>query len=191
MISGLKKFIVTLGIRVFLLYCLYLLLFKGLNFIFPAWGNVIIALQEMIRNNLLHVTAWFMAQIGNITVARYQDTLYYNDQCGLQIIDNCLGIKLMYIYAILIIAYPGAKIKNKLWYIPMGFAIIHVLNIIRMIVVSFVIINTDYFDFVHGFIFRILFYGTVFLLWYFWIKKYVDQPEFIESTRSEENHKNS
>lgn len=173
-----KKFIITLGIRVFLLYCLYLLLFKGLNFVFPAYNNLIIGLEEAIRSNLLQTTAWVMEHIGNVSVVRNADTLYYNDQFGLQIVDSCLGIKLMYIFAMLVVAYPGSKNKHKFWFIPMGFVVLHLVNIIRMIVLSFVIINYDYFDFVHGFVFRVVFYGATFLLWYIWIKKFVDQSSF-------------
>lgn len=173
-----KKFIITLGVRVFLLYCLYLLLFKGLNFVFPAWGDVIFGLQDLIRNNLLHTTSWFLEHIGNINVNQNVDSLIYNDKCSMKIIDNCLGIKLMYIYALLIIAYPGSKLKNKLWYIPMGFAILHLVNISRMIVLSYTILYSNYFEFVHGFVFRVLFYGTTFLLWYIWIKKYVAPQKF-------------
>lgn len=173
-----------------MLYCLYLLLFKGLNFIFPAYGGLVVDFQNLIRNNLLNTTAWFLEHIGNITVVKNADTLYFNDQYSLKIVDNCLGIKLMYIFAMLIIAYPGSKIKNKLWFIPMGFAILHLLNICRTIILSFVIIYTDYFNFVHEFVFRVLFYGTTFVLWYIWIRKYVDQQKFQNNTGLEENQNN-
>jgi exosortase/archaeosortase family protein len=186
----LKKFIITLGIRVFLLYCLYLLLFKGLNFVFPAYGSLVVGFQELIRHNLLNTTAWFLEHTGNISVSQNADTLYFNDQFSLKIVDNCLGIKLMFIYAMLIVAYPGAKIKNKLWYIPMGIAILHLLNIIRTIVLSFVIIYTNSFDFVHEFVFRVLFYGITFVLWYIWIKKYVDQKKFENNSVLDESQSN-
>ena len=148
-------------------------------------------MQDMIRNNLLNTTAWFLEHIGNITVSHNINTLFFNDQFSMQIIDNCLGIKLMYIFAMLIIAYPGSSYKNKLWFIPMGIAILHMLNICRMIVLSFVIIYSDYFEFVHGFVFRVLFYGITFFLWYIWIRKYVDHKKFEAETRIEENINNS
>ena len=119
-----------------------------------------------------------MEHIGIISASHNADTLYFNDQYSLQITQNCLGIKLMYIYAMLIIAYPGALIKNKVWFIAMGMVILHLLNITRMIVLSFVIVNSGNFEFVHGFIFKLLFYGTTFVLWFIWIRNYVDPNKF-------------
>jgi exosortase/archaeosortase family protein len=187
----LKKFIITLGIRIFLLYALYLLLFKGLNYIFPAYDRLILGLDELILNNLLNSTTWFLAHIGNITVSHNADTLYFNDQYTMQITQNCLGIKLMYIFAMLIIAYPGSRNKDKIWFIAMGIAILHFLNISRMIALSYVIVYSSYFEFFHGFVFRVLFYGTTFLLWFIWIRKYVDPHKFDEKKESEVNINNS
>lgn len=166
------------------------MLFKGLNLIFPAYGRLIVGLEELILNNLLNTTAWFLEHFGKITASHNADTLYFNDMYSLQITQNCLGIKLMYIYAMLIIAYPGSRNVNKLWYIAMGIAILHLLNISRMIVLSFVIVNSGNFEFVHGFIFKLLFYGTTFVLWYIWIRKYVDQNKFENDQIDEENINN-
>jgi exosortase/archaeosortase family protein len=187
----LKKFVITLGIRIFLLYCLYLLLFKGLNFIFPAYDRLILGLNELILNNLLNTTTWFLSHISHITVYHNADTLYFNDQYSMQITENCLGIKLMYIFSMLIIAYPGSSNKNKIWYIVMGIALLHILNISRMIVLSLVIVYTGYFEFVHGFVFRLLFYGITFILWYIWIRKYVDPYKFDEKKVPDTNNNNS
>jgi exosortase/archaeosortase family protein len=182
-----------LGVRIFLLYCLYLLLFKGLNFVFPAYGNLVMGFQEMIRQNLLNTSAWFLEHAGNISVTQNADTLFFNDEFSLRIVDNCLGIKLMYIYAMLIIAYPGSKIKHKLWYIPMGLAVLHLLNITRTVVLSFVIIYTNSFDFVHEFVFRVLFYGTTFVLWYIWLRKFVDHQKtgFVSETKQNQQNKDN
>jgi exosortase/archaeosortase family protein len=150
------------------------LLFKGLNFIFPAYDRLIAGFEGVILNNLLNSTTWFLSHFSSIAVNHNVDTLYFNDQFSMQITPNCLGIKLMYIYAMLIVAYPGSRNINKIWYVLMGIAILHVLNISRMIVLSYTIVYTGYFEFVHGFVFRLLLYGTTFLLWYIWIRKYVN-----------------
>jgi exosortase/archaeosortase family protein len=168
-----KTFIIKLGVRVFLLYCLYLLLFKGINYISPGYANFISFIEKCILNNLLDATAWFLNFFSKYSVTHNADTLFLYQDYTLQITPNCLGIKLMWIFAILIIAYPGGPWKKKLWYIPAGFALLHLLNIARMIVLSYVIIYSNSFDFIHGFIFRILFYGTTFVLWYIWLKYFV------------------
>jgi exosortase/archaeosortase family protein len=178
-----KTFIIKLGVRAFLLYCLYLLLFKGINYISPGYAAFISGIENCILHNLLDSTSWFLNAFNNMKVVHNVDTLFLSNDYTLQIIRSCLGIKLMWIYATLIIAYPGGPWKAKLWYIPSGFAVLHLLNIIRMIVLSYVIIYTNSFEFIHGFVFRVLFYGTTFLLWYLWLKY------FVKISLAGENHK--
>jgi exosortase/archaeosortase family protein len=139
----------------------------------PEYNLAILAFQTWLLNHILGTTAFLVQALSSITVLHNADSLYYNGAYCMQITENCLGIKLLYVYAMLIVAFPGGKFLHKLWYIPMGWLIIHLLNIIRMVVLSFIVVNTDMFDFVHGFVFRILFYGTTFILWYIWIRKFV------------------
>lgn len=89
---------------------------------------------------------------------------------GIWIGSECNGFKLFSIFTIFILAFPGKKLK-KLWYIPMGLAIIHLANIIR--VMALVLINNYYpsfMDFNHLYTFTVFVYGIIFLLWYLWAK---------------------
>jgi exosortase family protein XrtF len=91
---------------------------------------------------------------------------------GIWVGDECNGFKLFSIFTIFIVAFPG-KIKNKLWFIPIGLVIIHFVNVLR--IMALVMINNyypKYLDFNHLYTFTILVYATIFVLWYVWAKKY-------------------
>lgn len=86
--------------------------------------------------------------------------------------DECNGFKLFSIFSIFILAFPGSW-KTKLWFIPLGIVIVHLANIIR--VCALLYINNyhhEYMDFNHLYTFTIFVYGIIFLLWYWFAKKY-------------------
>lgn len=90
---------------------------------------------------------------------------------GIWVGDECNGFKLFSIFAIFIIAFPGS-IKKKAWFIPLGLAIVHLANVIR--VGALVLINNYYprfLDFNHLYTFTVFVYGIIFLLWYWYAKK--------------------
>jgi exosortase/archaeosortase family protein len=87
---------------------------------------------------------------------------------------GCMGRNVLLAYAGLIIAAPG-NFKNKLWFIPMGLAIITFVNIIR---ISGLAITahccTEYLDINHHFVFKISAWIVIFFLWVIWFKKYMN-----------------
>jgi exosortase/archaeosortase family protein len=175
-----RNLIIKTGIKVLALYCLWLLLFKGLGLISPTYDLFINKFYYLILNNIVHTTKYVIEGTSDIVVSINKDTMRFNGFRGLTINDECLGVKLISIFVILIIAIPGASIKNKLWYIPMGITILHIFNIFRAIVLSYTIIYSDYFDFMHQFVFRVILYVATFSLWFIWVKYFVDQ-EYVKN----------
>lgn len=96
----------------------------------------------------------------------------YGPTHGTWIGEPCNGIKVMGLFAIFLIAFPG-EWKHKLWYIPAGIVIIHIANAFR--VSGLTIIEAkwpQYLDFNHNVTFQVLIYGIIFLLWYIWVQKF-------------------
>ena len=58
------------------------------------------------------------------------------------------------------------------------------MNIIRMIVLSYTIIYTHYFEFMHSFVFRIIIYLTIIGLWYIWLKYFIDMEKLSNMMKS-------
>ena len=91
---------------------------------------------------------------------------------GVWIGDECNGVKLWAIFAILIIILPGNK-RSKFWFIPVGILLIHFINVIR-IVCLLAIYNSypEALDFNHKYTYVVIVYGLIFFLWWWWAKKY-------------------
>lgn len=95
--------------------------------------------------------------------------LYFTDgDIKLEIIWGCTGVKQLFIFTGIMLFYRG-PFKKKLWYIPMGWFILSVYNIIRVgLIAIFTRYDGDSFDYYHDGIFRYIYYGIIFLLWVIW-----------------------
>ena len=91
---------------------------------------------------------------------------------GLFLGDSCNGLSLFALFGIFIIAFPG-PIKNKLWFIPAGILLIHVLNIVRIVLLSLILtVSYEWTEFNHTYTFTIVIYLAIFGMWLFWINRY-------------------
>jgi len=67
--------------------------------------------------------------------------------------------------------FPGPW-KKKLWFIPLGIAIIHLTNVLRIVGLAIVMNNWPWhFNFSHDLIFRPIFYVVIFALWLIWVER--------------------
>ncbi len=86
--------------------------------------------------------------------------------------SSCNGLEPIILFAIFIIAYPG-KLTHKLWFIPAGVIVIHLVNIIRNYVLTLMVYyKMPSFDFFHRYVFVILVYLLIFGFWMLWVNKF-------------------
>ena len=101
-------------------------------------------------------------------------SIIFHSGSGIKVVWGCNGLKQMYIFFCIIAFYYGSW-KHKLWYIPAGLAVVHLFNIFRLVVIAAVVKNhPNYFDFLHTYFFKYLFYGVIFLMWMIWDMKFCD-----------------
>ncbi|MBC7864741.1 MAG: archaeosortase/exosortase family protein, partial [Bacteroidia bacterium] len=84
----------------------------------------------------------------------------------------CNALSLFVLFSFFIISFPGNWLK-KLWFIPVGILLVHLLNILR--VFALVLIAHHHYDFLsfnHTYTFTILVYAFIFGLWMWWVNKY-------------------
>lgn len=126
--------------------------------------------------------------------------IYFEDSLKMQIVFGCTGLKQVLQFSFVIIGFWGPW-KKKLIFIPLSILILFVVNILRLVITSFVIkdgfpewfiaFNTtyngqtwdgtsesywryyvDWYHFFHDRIFKWIYYdGILFLLWIFWNEK--------------------
>lgn len=130
-----------------------------------TWLNYAVALHSTWILKLTGYTADVIPGIQQFIV-RIDNT----DMVGVG--NPCNGMELFALFAGFVICFPGA-VKNKLWYIPAGLLIIHVVNVIRAAALA---LNQKHYpaslDFNHHYTFTILVYALIFGLWMFWVNKY-------------------
>jgi exosortase/archaeosortase family protein len=100
---------------------------------------------------------------------------FHTDHGGerLVVITECTGIYTKMIYFSIVGAYP-ARIKEKLIGLLIGIPAIHILNLVRMVVVSLVLFHKrELFGFFHGYFWQIVFVIFMLLLVIFWMAKIV------------------
>ncbi len=91
---------------------------------------------------------------------------------GTWIGEPCNGLKVMGLFALFIIAYPG-KHKHKWWFILSGIIVIHFFNALRVSGLTIIEANwPQYLDFNHNVTFQVLIYSIIFLMWYLWVQKF-------------------
>lgn len=101
------------------------------------------------------------------------DSLFLNDHYAVSIEEGCNGVSVAILFLAFVIGF-GGKWKAMSWFLPFGLLTIHVSNITRLMVLS--ILNVDFdgaaFHFFHKYGFTAMIYGTVFLLWVWWVNRY-------------------
>jgi len=99
---------------------------------------------------------------------------------GVWIGEPCNGLKVFGLFAIFIIAFSG-KLVNKLWYIPVGIFLLHIINAIRIAILAIISsTNPTLLDFNHNVTFQVIVYSFVFGLWYLWVNKFSNTDSTIE-----------
>lgn len=94
-----------------------------------------------------------------------------NNEVSLFIADVCNALELFVLYIGFIICMPSS-FWRKVKYIVLGVIIIDIVNILRCC--GLIYINetsTEYFEFAHHYVFKIVVYGTTFLMWIVYSRK--------------------
>lgn len=160
-----------------LLFCVWWVFYTFLRntvFIHEIYEEV----TAILTRNLLIASKYFLGIFGFETEV-FGKTIRITGTGGVYLDRGCLGRNLMGLFTGFIIAYPGI-IKKKLWFIPMGLALITVINIVRISALAYVVVCCpEHVDINHHVIFKYTVYTLIFLMWYIWIKK-INIPQTVK-----------
>ena len=121
-----------------------------------------------IRNVTSHVLYDWL----NFDLHVHKNSIHYSNGNVVHIVWSCSGIKQMYIFFCLIFFYKNNWL-HKLWYIPLGLFLVYVLNLLRIITLTWLAKDhMPYVDIFHNYILKYLFYAIIFFLWLFWEEKF-------------------
>lgn len=102
-----------------------------------------------------------------------QNIIQFNyNNTSMQINESCSGFKQMYQVFVLFLFFPGPW-RQKLWFIPLGMFLMLLVNIVRVVALSFILINwpADW-NVWHLWILRPMYYVVIFGLWVLWVEKF-------------------
>jgi exosortase family protein XrtF len=152
------------------------LLLLSWNFVYDLYLKPHTQIDRVVVDNLIDISGFFLKAMGYELMpappaAQQIRTIGIDGTSGVWIGDPCNGIILFALFLVFMIAYPGSW-RKKLWYIPLGLVIIHLVNVIRIVALTIIVsIDYNWLEFNHNYTFYIFVYGAVFALWYIWAFK--------------------
>ena len=138
---------------------------------FPIHG-VVMKFYAIVINGVLYCSSWAVhLLVGFDTIVKYP-VLWLSEKWGIEITLTCSGLKQMVQFTLLMLIYPGPW-KHKSWYIIFGITVIHLVNVMRIIVLSFMMKHDSaYINFTHNYVVSIMFFIVFFSLWVIWEEKF-------------------
>lgn len=167
---------------------LFAVLLFSFHFIYLAWSSAgFYPIGEAVNqffnwgSRLLFNQSKFVIDLMGIDYYAEVQTFYITANDGsstwLEVAPGCTAMKQWMHWVFLMALFPGPW-RHKAWYIPLGLLVIQLVSIIRISGLALTLtIRPDQFHFFHDYIFKTLFYASIFLMWVIWV-------EFFRSKRS-------
>lgn len=119
-------------------------------------------LADHIASIVYTLLQWFddYVSLTNGNRIRFQET-----GVGISVVWGCTAIKQSFIWLIIMLAARGRWI-DKLCYLPVGWMFAYLFNIFRIFMVALLTKHhPEWFELLHTYLFKYLFYGCFFMLW--------------------------
>ncbi|WP_333879122.1 exosortase family protein XrtF [Flavobacterium sp.] len=140
---------------------------------FDSHKQEVDAFTQSVAQQTVAVLQWFGSE--SYTQPHLKEPsvkLVYQGKYVSRIIEGCNAISVIILFVSFVMAFTG-KLKSTLLFILFGTVLIHLLNIARIALLSVALYHyPQYEHLLHGVIFPLIIYGTVFLLWVLWVNKF-------------------
>lgn len=128
-------------------------------------------MEAFLAHQVFLPSAWIVEHILRYPIQAFDNTLFFENNGYVAVVGSCSGLKQFYQWTVLMLLFPGPW-KKKLWFIPSGIIIIHIVNIFRIVVLSVVVVHwPQNWDFIHEWILRPFFYVVIFGMWVVWVER--------------------
>ncbi len=125
-----------------------------------------------LRQLLFVHSAWVAEHMLGMEFTTNEYTMHFSGHGTLLVDESCSAVKWFAHFLVLMLIFPGPW-KHKLWFIPAGIIVTHLVNIIRITGLAIVLTRQpEAFEFYHDFIFRPFFYLVLFLMWVLWVERF-------------------
>ena len=179
---NIKQLLSNKQIKPLINVAIFAILILGFHFLFRWWAydlsywpihGLINPTYEFLTNLLYNNSVWALEHLTTYkfsTDDNLREIFLGAGSVGVNF--GCSGLKQFLQWIVLMGFFPGPW-KKKLWFIPSGLIIIHLVNIFR---ISGLSILLDYYpqhwQFSHDYLFRPFFYVVMFGMWIIWVEKF-------------------
>jgi exosortase family protein XrtF len=132
---------------------------------YPDPVTAVVADQVSWALNTLGRQSSMLNSVGHPSVR-----LFVGSMVVYRVIEGCNAVSVMILFASFVLAFAKAWKKTVL-FLLLGIVIIYLMNLVRLIILAFIYADYRvYASFAHEILFPAIIYGTVVLLWLYWIK---------------------
>ena len=164
----------------------YIFLFKffavyaGLALVYQLYLNSFEAARfevDGFTQSVARQTKWFTDLVGYETGIRQHPTqesvmFLLDGHYVSRVVEGCNALSVIILFAAFVVAFKGS-FKNTVAFIAAGAVVIHLLNVVRIGLLSIALLHyPEYEHVLHGVIFPAVIYGVVFVLWIVWVNKF-------------------
>jgi|GEM_PF-1064341 len=123
------------------------------------------------------ITSTILNAFGEVTIRQGIKIVYVYSQNNIRVEDHCLAIPAIVIFTFSIILFNGLW-KNKLWFIPLGLLAIFIINLIRLVSLSYIFehFSRKFYEINHSLVYVIITYSLVFSMIMWWMKRFDTEP---------------
>lgn len=151
----------------------FLGVFGSLSLLYGGWiksfGDKADSISWWIGYNLRFLFGSENLQLSQSNIEPSVDITYLGTT-AVTLFEGCNGIAVMIMFLSFVVAFKG-KWLDLAWFVPSGLLIIHAFNLARLsILIVLAQQQSDFFHFVHKYLFTLIIYSAVFLLWVLWVK---------------------
>jgi exosortase/archaeosortase family protein len=134
---------------------------------------VIRALTEILSQAVFEQSLWINRHLLGLQITTSDPlTMHFTNGGMIWINSGCSGLKLFMQVTVLFLLFPGPW-KHKLWIIPLGWLLMHLSNLFRIVSLSVIVLwKPQYWDFSHDWILRPFFYLVIFGMWVWWVERF-------------------
>jgi exosortase family protein XrtF len=133
-----------------------------------AFDRVVIDSLVRIAESILSALGYAIEPFAQVDGA-WRNHIGVAGTSGVTVGAPCDGIILFALFTVFVLSFPGPW-KHRLWFIPTGLVIIHLLNACRVAALAIIVYwNEDWLSFNHDYTFTIIVYAIVLALWWWWI----------------------
>lgn len=167
-----KPFLLFLG-KFFLTYLILTIIYQSYLNQFDESKNEVDSFSQMVAGQTKSILTLFDSG-AHIEPHESEPSIkvIYKGRYICRIIEGCNALSVIILFISFIVAFTG-RFKDTLLFVLAGSVLIHILNLIRIVLLSVALYYLpEYEHILHGVIFPLVIYGVVFLLWVIWVNKF-------------------